>query len=328
MPTAAAFSALMDAMDKTRLVVVGDAMLDVYMRGTSNRQMPEAPAPVILAQSRSATLGGAANMAANAAALAGHVDFICLTGADAVRDELCQIAQGCGLETGGFIVDESRPTVSKNRFLANDTYVARVDYEKTHDVTGGAKQALLDRFDECLAQAQLVVLSDYCKGVLSDEVIAHCLKGAAARGIPVLVDSKKQDWTVFKGTLAAKPNKKELFERAPGVDVEKSARALIKKTGIAAMIVSLSEEGVMLVGDQESVSYPAMAGSVREVSGAGDTLLAGLAASLAAGASLADAVEIGNIAAGLAVEQDGTSLVGKQELRKAVLTLKEERARA
>ncbi len=316
----APFLSLIDRFADARIVVVGDAMLDVYSAGTSTRLSPEAPVPVILMAETRSALGGAANVAANIAALGAPVSFICLTGDDAVRNDLIACAASAGIGTTGFIADATRPTTVKERIVMNGAPFARIDRERTHDVSGAARDAMMTQYKEALGQAGAVILSDYCKGALPDEVVREMMALAESKNIPVLADSKKKDWSCFAGALLAKPNVRELRERAgDGGSLEEAARRLLKQSGMKAMLLSRSEDGVMLVSPDTVFSCAATARHVAEVSGAGDTLLSVCGLALASGASPREAACLGNIAAGIAVEKSGTATIGKEELRDGVL---------
>lgn len=322
-----ALSDLLPALREARLLIIGDAMLDLYTDGPSTRQSPEAPVPVIAAGETKAMPGGAANLAVNAAALAGGVDFICLTGTDSAQRVLAGALARAGVETGGMIGDPTRPTTTKHRYLANGAHVVRIDHEKTHEPGADAAQALLETIHEKMKQAQAVILSDYCKGVLSDHIVRQTMEDAAQAGLPVLVDSKRRDFRIFSGAALVKPNLVEL-KALTGMPVENdgqvedAARHLIAQSGIKAVAVSRSENGASLITPDTVRHYPSRARHVQEVSGAGDTMLAALALALAAGAPLAASVELGVIAAGLAVEKSGTSTITHEELRNFLLSSK------
>lgn len=315
-------------------LVVGDAMLDLYTDGPSTRQSPEAPVPVILAQDTRCALGGAANLAGNLAAFSSAVTYICLTGSDSARDEMRARAHQAGLKTDGFIVDDSRPTITKHRYLAQGRHVVRVDHEKTHPVHPAIRRALLEALEAALPAARIIVLSDYCKGLLDDALIRAIMDRAQARRIPVFVDSKRTDVSVFASAALIKPNLDEL-SRLSAMDtihddasLVRAARAVMAQAGMASALVSRAEDGVSLIDHETAHHFPATAQQVREVSGAGDTLLAVCALAHAAGADLAQAAWLGNIAAGLAVEQAATSVIGKEALTQAVLDLAKERQSA
>lgn len=317
----ALFPAQIDRLSAARILVIGDAMLDIYTSGISTRQSPEAPVPVITVQDRHIVLGGAANVAANLAALGAHVELVCLTGQDANRDVLIAQAQQAGIKIHGLIADASRPTIVKERLSMNGAPYARVDDERTHDLDGAALAAFNALTDQAIGAVQVIILSDYCKGLLPDGVVRALIQKARQHNIPVLVDSKKKDFSVFAGAALIKPNAPELAERSrtASSDVTIMARALMEQSGIDAILASRSEEGVVLVTKEQAYTHPATARHVGEVSGAGDTLLSVCAAALATGACLADAVCLGNIAAGIAVEKSGTSIVRREELTDAVL---------
>lgn len=328
-------SFLIDRLDSARVIVAGDAMLDLYTSGPSTRPMPEADhAPVILIEESGAFLGGAANVAANIRTLGGLCDFICLTGHDSNRPIMLDLAAQHGLSHEGFIADNTRPTITKERIIANGRHIARLDRERTHDIASREKEAMLAYYNDKIDGAGAVVLSDYCKGTLSDDVIRSMIKTAQGRNIPVLLDSKRRDLSVFRGALLAKPNMKELAERTEPFDIHdeadiaKASRGMMTKSGIENLIASRSELGMMLVTAHDAQSFPATARHVREVSGAGDTALSACALAIAAGADIGTAACLANIAAGAAVEKDTTAAIDRDELRQAVERYHRERKRA
>lgn len=311
---------LIEGLSGARALVVGDAMLDVYSVGTSVRQSPEAPVPVVVIHDSRYVLGGAANVAANMASLGADVRFICLAGHDAAHDIFLGKLAEAGIAADGAVRDDTRPTTVKERISMNGAPLARLDREAAHDIGHDALTDMRARISEKMDGCGIVVLSDYCKGVLPDEQIRWIVAQAEERHIPVVFDSKKKDWACFKGALFGKPNRKELHERSGGsLEIEAASRDLINQNGLQALLVSLSEEGVSLITRNSITSYPATARFVTEVSGAGDTLLSLTALALAAGADLESSVYLGNMAAGLAVEMPGTAVVGKKELIEGVL---------
>lgn len=318
----APFDYLIEIMAKTvntPVLVVGDAMVDIYTQGTSTRRMPEDEnAPIFLVQESTATLGGAANVAANLAALTIPTTFLCLTGDDEARRSLITLSEESGIAAENFLIDASRPTTSKNRLSINGEYFGRIDREQTHDVSGKAREELLARYDYALGTIKAVILSDYCKGCLPAGLIPNLIEKAAAQNIPVFVDSKKKDCAVFKGAFLIKPNKIELQERTGEKEAQKAGRALIKQSGISHILASRSEEGVYLVNEEQCTHYPATARKVAEVSGAGDTMIAVCAAACAAGADISDAAWLANLAAGVTVEKDTTSTITRDDLLAAI----------
>lgn len=330
-----ALLSLIDRFTDVRVIVAGDAMLDIYTVGTSTRMMPEAEnAPVVLVNENTVHFGGAGNAAANITLLGGACDFICLMGDDVGNEQMTAQAQWYALPYEGFIIDKSRPTIIKERIIVNGRYVTRIDREKTHDIDGDIKDEMLSYYKKKIDGAGAVVLSDYCKGTLSNEVIRRMIKIATDKNIPVLIDSKRPDLSAFYGALLAKPNMKELAERTQPFDVnsdtqiESAAHRFMMLSGVQNLIASRSEKGMMLVTPHGTQNYPATARRVAEVSGAGDTVLSVAALALAAGASLEDAVWLANLGAGVAVEKEKTSTITPDELKDAVLRHDKERKRA
>lgn len=303
---------------RAKVLVFGDVMLDRYWHGDARRISPEAPVPVINVQQIIAKAGGAANVASNLKALGVDVSLCGIVGQDAQADELSSLI--ADQQIPAYLHrDAHRPTVTKLRVLGQSQQLLRLDFENTEvtEIDG----AVMAHYRECLQQVSLVVLSDYAKGALihASEMIAI----AKAEGIPVLVDPKHTDFNVYRGATLVTPNLKE-FEAVVGPcagldDIVARATELMKQCDIANMLVTRGKDGMLLVSQSgNTVNLPTRAREVFDVTGAGDTVIAVLAASLAAGTSIEEAVELSNAAAGLVVAKIGAETVTPTELRRAL----------
>lgn len=310
-------STLLDSAAGRRIAVIGDAMLDVYLRGDVDRISPEAPVPVVRVREKRMALGGAANVAQNVVALGAHCELVCVVGADASAGVLRQMLVAIGAPDGA-IVETTRPTTTKTRVLARAQQVVRVDEEEDGELGAKDVERVLTAVRRAVERADAVVLEDYNKGVLVSAVIEEALAVAAARGVPVVVDPKYRNFFSYRGATIFKPNRREL-ESALGatMDVEhpETLPALVQRLGVANLLLTLGERGMVLVGAKgETVRVPTMAREVYDVVGAGDTVTAYLAVMLAAGATVSESAVIANFAAGVEVGKLGAATVSGAEV--------------
>jgi D-beta-D-heptose 7-phosphate kinase/D-beta-D-heptose 1-phosphate adenosyltransferase len=314
-------AALVERLDGTRVVCVGDAMLDRFVLGAVDRVSPEAPIPVLRVEREHAMLGGAANVVRNLAALGVHARFVGVVGDDAAGAEvMSQLAEQPHAEPS-LVISPGRRTTIKERFVAGAQQLLRADREASAPLSADAEQALLSHIGEVEGA---LVLSDYGKGVLSDAVLKGAI--AAARGLPIVVDPKGADFRRYRGATVVTPNRKELglaagMPVATDAEVLAAARRIVETCGIANVLVTLSEHGMMLVpgnGSGAPTHLPAEAREVFDVSGAGDTVVAALTAALSAGIPLIDAARLANVAAGVVVGKAGTAVAHPDEILHAL----------
>lgn len=300
------------------VLVLGDVMLDRFIYGTVDRISPEAPVPVIAVERETAMLGGAGNVARNVAALGGRAVLIGLIGDDdAGRALSAMLADEPGLKAD-LVVEAGRKTTEKVRYISGAHQMLRVDRE---DRRPGDAAALVEAFGAHLAGADVVVLSDYAKGVLSDGVVRRAIDAARAAGKPVIVDPKSRDLARYDGATLVKPNRKEAAEATGVVGVgdeaaeDAGAAILAVAPHLDAVLITRGGAGMTLSArGGAAVHLPATAVEVFDVSGAGDTVAATLALAVAAGATLSDAARLANLAAGLVVSKLGTDVVTASEL--------------
>jgi D-beta-D-heptose 7-phosphate kinase/D-beta-D-heptose 1-phosphate adenosyltransferase len=308
-------------MDFSHLTVlcVGDVMLDRFLHGDIERISPEAPVPVIHLRETSEMLGGAGNVASNIASLGGRAVLIGLAGADEAGARLRAILDQRQAIQPALVETRHRPTVCKTRFVAGRQQVVRADEESRAPLHDTEAAALIAALQDHIAGVQAVIFSDYGKGVLSDAMLAAGMAAARARGVPVFVDPKGDDFTKYRGAACLTPNAREMAvaARTPLVseaDIAQAARRMMDEAGVGAILVTRSEKGMLLVEQGGVASVSARAREVFDVSGAGDTVIAALALAHADGRSLVQAMHIANAAAGVVVSKLGTATADMAEV--------------
>jgi D-glycero-beta-D-manno-heptose-7-phosphate kinase len=302
-----------EALRSARVLVVGDVMLDRYWFGDVERISPEAPVPVVRVARTDDRLGGAANVARNVAALGAAASLIGVIGADEPGDCVRRLLEASGVEPHLF-VDAAVKTTIKLRVIGRTQQLLRIDFE--NKPTDDALQAKLDAFERVVSDHDVVVFSDYGKGGLTH--IPRMIATARASGRRVLVDPKGSEYGRYRGAHIITPNRAELREVvgrwADEAELTTKAQALRRDLGLEALLVTRSEEGMSLYGEGGTLNVPTVAREVFDVSGAGDTVIGTMAAALAAGASLEEAVRLSNQAAGIVVGKLGTAVVTADEL--------------
>jgi D-beta-D-heptose 7-phosphate kinase / D-beta-D-heptose 1-phosphate adenosyltransferase len=321
------FDALSHAMASQTVLCVGDLMLDEFVYGEVSRISPEAPAPVIAARRSETNIGGAGNVARNIASLGGSCIFVALVGADDTGERLkTALGQERGIEPV-LVRDPARPTTRKVRFVSEhfSTHMLRADWEKAAPAANEIEQGLIDSILRELPRANIVLLSDYAKGVLTARVIRNTIDAARKLGKPVIVDPKSANFAIYRGATLLTPNRKEFSEATRSrVDSETSiadaAQDVMTLADCEAILVTQSEDGMTLVPrNGEAVHVPAHPVKVRDVSGAGDTVAAALALVMATGADWETCLRMANAAAAVAVSKKGTASVTAAELRRKIL---------
>jgi D-beta-D-heptose 7-phosphate kinase/D-beta-D-heptose 1-phosphate adenosyltransferase len=303
-----------------RVAVVGDLMLDVYIEGEVHRVSPEAPVPVVRLTSERAVPGGAANVAANIASLGGTVTLVGVAGRDSAFAQLSEELQRVGrVDLATTVFDDSRGTTTKTRLLGHRQQIARIDRETLRPIAPEIETQLIERACAAIDGCDIVILSDYGKGVLTDLVLQRTLAYAQAVGKRVLVDPKRRDLSAYRGASIITPNRAELA-LATGQpcetdeEAEEAARLAHEICG-ADVLLTRSEKGMSYFARSgDSLHFATIAREVFDVSGAGDTVVAVLGAALAAGFPLVEAMKASNHAAGLVVAKIGTATVSCEEL--------------
>ncbi|NOW48383.1 D-beta-D-heptose 7-phosphate kinase/D-beta-D-heptose 1-phosphate adenosyltransferase [Novosphingobium sp. SG751A] len=311
------------AFDDARLLVIGDIMLDHFCYGDVSRISPEAPVPVLHLKRVSRMLGGAGNVLANIRELDCVAGLIAVVGDDEAG-RLCRtMAAQLGVAPEMIIVAPGRSTIVKTRYISGGHQLLRCDEENTARFDSAVEDEILARFDAALENYNAVAISDYAKGLLSDRVLRHIIDACNARGVPVVVDPKRRDLTVYAGASVIKPNRSELaafiaHESRDFTSNQRAAEQAMAATG-AAILLTLAEEGMALFRQGEAMRhFVATASEVADVSGAGDTALSIFCAALASGYEMAEAAMLANAGAGAVVRKLGTATLTRTELADAV----------
>ena len=321
------FEALSGAMASQTVLCVGDLMLDEFVYGEVSRISPEAPAPVIAVRRSETNIGGAGNVARNIASLGARCIFVGLIGEDDAGAVLrSALSQEAAIESV-LVSDPSRPTTRKVRFVSEhfSTHMLRADWEVAQPASAAVEQKLIDAILPLLPRADIVLLSDYAKGVLTARVIRNVIDAAKKLGKRVIVDPKSANFAIYRGATLLTPNRKEFAEATRSrADTEKSiaaaAQDAMQLADCEAILVTQSERGMTLVPRHgEAIHVPAHPVKVRDVSGAGDTVAAVLAVTLSAGADWETALRMATAAAAVAVGKKGTASVTSAELRRKIL---------
>ncbi|MBT8528562.1 D-glycero-beta-D-manno-heptose-7-phosphate kinase [Polynucleobacter paneuropaeus] len=299
---------------KTRLLVVGDVMLDRYWFGDTHRISPEAPVPVVQVGKVDERLGGAANVARNVVALGGHATILGVIGDDEPGQRVTQLLTASGVDSQ-LEVDSKVPTIVKLRVIARQQQLIRLDFEEPPSDKALARK--LERFEKSLADADVVVLSDYGKGALDQ--VTLMIEQARAQNKMILVDPKGEDYEKYRGATVLTPNRSELRQVvgrwSSEEDLTKKAQDLRRSLNLQALLLTRSEEGMSLFTDAGVSHVKAQAREVFDVSGAGDTVIATLAVALAAKWPLEKAMALANRAGGIVVGKLGTATVTSEELQ-------------
>ncbi len=319
--TTARASELAARIEGRRVVVLGDVMLDEFMWGDVTRISPEAPVPVVEIRRESVRLGGAANVLANLVALGVRADVVGVVGDDGAGERLRAELSDKGAARVGetLIADASRPTTTKTRIIAHNQLVVRADRERRTPVEAQTEERIIAVLRRLLDEADALVVSDYDKGAVTPRVLREVLPLARKRGMPVLIDPKIRNFDSYKPATLVTPNHHEALRLTNSEDdtdegMMRAAHAIRARLGCDSVLITRGEQGMMLLEDGAPVYVSTAAREVYDVTGAGDTVIATLAAALAAGATLSEAAMLANHAAGIVVGKLGTATANTQEL--------------
>lgn len=305
---------------RPNILVIGDLMIDQYVVGEATRLSPEAPVPVVNVQNETTTLGGAANVAQNLISLGTQVALGGLVGNDISGKELTQILEQEGIDTCGIVTDSNRPTTVKTRVMAGSHQLVRVDREVTDPVAVDLEDVMLNQLAECIDEADIVLFSDYNKGLFSPTLTQKLIKAINEKGKKIIVDPKGLNYAKYKDAYIIKPNRKELTQAANVEkiksldDLQQAAKIIIDQTNAEYLIVTLSEEGMAIVSPITYKLLPVKATEVFDVTGAGDTVLAVMAYFIASGLSVEEASELANYAAAIVIRRVGSATTTLDEI--------------
>lgn len=323
-------TALFEAFNGKRVLVVGDVMTDAYINGQVTRMSPEAPVPVVDLQTQEQRIGGAGNVALNLIALGAKAILASVIGQDTPGQELQQMLSKAGIQTDALIVSSERKTTIKTRVISNGKQLLRIDSEDQHDLSSTETQVLQEAILQLLNQGiDGLLLEDYNKGVLTTELIEWLISEANARQIPIAVDPKKKNFFAYKGCTLFKPNLKELkeglqidfnYQKDPSA-LHKAIEQLQNQLKSRYTFVTLSEHGVQLYDGNTHHHQPAHIRNIADVSGAGDTVIATTCLCLICGASPSLIAALANLAGGLVCESPGVVSINKEKLLQEALQL-------
>jgi D-glycero-beta-D-manno-heptose-7-phosphate kinase len=312
---------LIDRFQTRRITVVGDVMVDRFMIGRVSRISPEAPVPVVVFDREEFRLGGAANVANNARELGAAVDLIGVIGQDESGSELRnELAAKCIASTG-LIIDPERRTTTKMRVVTSrNQQVSRIDFESDHEVGAAIERAIAAQIEMRARPSQVILVSDYQKGVVTRRSMAHLLSFAQTSGLPVIVDPKVPHIDFYAGASLVTPNHIEAESATNSristhEDAERASAALRERLKVGSVLITRGEHGMWLDHAGAAGYLPASAREVADVTGAGDTVIATLALAIAAGATMPEAARLANEAAGIVVAKFGAATVTPQELK-------------
>lgn len=323
--------ALLASLTGRSVLVVGDVIFDHFLFGRVNRISPEAPVPVVEFDHDSFRLGGAANVACNVRALGGRASLVGVVGSDEPGRWVQSALEAQGIGADGLVRDSSRCTTRKLRIVTTrQQQVARVDYESEADLAAAVAEAVIGRVEAAAATADVIVISDYLKGVITREVMAGVMRCARARAVAVLVDPKIPHLDLYSGVTVLTPNELEAeiathLRIRSDEDARRAARLLRDQVGCQSVVITRGEQGMWILDGSESgpaspseQALRAAAREVADVTGAGDTVIGSLALTLAGGATLVEAAEMASHAAGVAVSHFGAVAVTREELDRAL----------
>lgn len=314
-------NSIIKKFSSVKVLVVGDVMLDQYLWGSVERISPEAPVPVVKLQKTSLAVGGAANVAANIAGLGAEAFLVGAIGKDKEATLFEPLLKKLKISQANLVKIEKRPTTIKTRIVAHNQHVVRIDQEENQEINSADEERVWKRIEKLLNKIEIIIVSDYAKGVLTENLLMRLITTTKKLNKTILIDPKGSDYKKYSGADILTPNR---FEAAQACSlppdgqeiVEKAGTTLIKKLKLKSVLITQGEDGMTLFQkNRKSFHLNALARTVYDVTGAGDTVIAALGVSLGSGADLLEASEIANISAGIVVEEIGTTAITREKLR-------------
>ena len=319
---------ILHSFSRLRVLVIGDVMMDSYIRGKAERISPEAPVPIVKVQKSYFRLGGAGNVALNIRALGAEAALCSVVGNDANGEKLLRELFHAGVGTEGVLVSSTRPTTVKTRILTSHQHVVRVDEETDEEISEAERGQLLEHIKKLIDGCHVVLFEDYDKGVISHTLIDEVIRLAQQRNIPTVVDPKKRNFLFYKNATLFKPNLKELgeglkmdFQGADFDELSKAAEQLMREMNVKNVMVTLSEHGVFFQTPDEKKIFPAHPREIADVSGAGDTVISIAALCTALKLPMKTTAALANLGGGLVCQHAGVIPINARELaEEAALT--------
>ena len=313
---------IIDNLPRSKVLVVGDLMVDQFIWGNVSRISPEAPVPVVEVTSENFLLGGSANVSNNIFSMGGKVCVTGIIGSDDMGRLLIRNFREMNVDTSGIIVEHNRTTTIKTRIIARSQQVVRFDRENKNSVSLNSVEKMIEYIERIRDNLGAVVISDYSKGIISEKLLKGIRDVTSGRDIIVCIDPKQNDFSLYQGFDVITPNHHEAgsalgMEIVCEDDLIKNGKSLLERFGFKAVLITRGEEGMSLFENSGSVTHiPAVAREVFDVTGAGDTVVGVFALCMAAGATFKEAAVLANHAAGIVVGKVGTATVSQEELRK------------
>jgi rfaE bifunctional protein kinase chain/domain len=316
------FREIVNQFQQKRILVIGDVMIDSYLRGNVNRVSPEAPVPIVSLQKEEDRLGGAANVAINLVAMGASAIICSVIGKDKSGDKMLELLEENSISAEGLIFSSSRQTTVKTRIIGNNQHLLRVDSEQTNDINSSEEDELIAKVHSILeSKIDAIIFEDYNKGVLTERVISEIIELANSKGVLTSVDPKSKNFFAYKNVSLFKPNLKELkegvgmnFSFSENEQFENAVNKLESKLDNTISFVTLSEHGVFIKDKNEQHYIPAHIRNIADVSGAGDTVISLATLCLTAGLPIREIAEIANLAGGLVCEKSGVVSIDKDLL--------------
>ncbi len=315
---------LLEKFKDIKVLVIGDVMIDRYQWGTVSRISPEAPVPIVALEKSSVVAGGAANVAANVAGLGATPTLFGITGNDEDAKLFPNILKNSNIREFKLVKVNDRPTTVKTRVIAHHQQIVRMDQESTAPISIEKVKALLNQIEIYIEANDIIVISDYGKGFLTEELLTGLITLASKYNKIIAVDPKGKDYSKYKGATILTPNQKETIEACNLENysehlLENSGRELIEKLSLEAILITQGENGIKLLEkNKETVQLRSTARKVFDVTGAGDTVIATLAVCIASKMSFRESTEFANLTAGIVVEQIGTTAINKELLLNSI----------
>jgi rfaE bifunctional protein kinase chain/domain len=305
-------------LEELNILVIGDVMIDHYMKGKFERISPEAPVPIVDVISEITTPGGAGNVIENLISYGVKPSILSVVGNDASGEELISIFKNVGIPTDGIFMEDGRLTSKKSRVMVASHQMIRIDKETKAPINSDSQQKIIAYLEKVINTIDILLISDYAKGVLTDDLLKRIFEIANTHKVRSIVDPKGKNYAKYKGASIIKPNKKEATEASgltisTRLDLEQAASKLKELTQCDALVVTLSEEGLAIFGD-ETIYLPTKATEVFDVTGAGDTVLATIGTGLASGLSLKEACILANHAAAIVIAKVGSATAKMNEV--------------
>ncbi len=310
---------IIKSFKKGSVLVIGDLMLDEFLFGKIERISPEAPVPVVKIKNgeRKLSLGGAANVAYNIKTLGGNAFLAGIIGDDLQGKELVKLMKNSALDTNGIIIENGRPTTHKLRAIAHGQQVIRLDRETNEEISPSSNKKITDYIKKCATKVNCIVISDYGKGLLTENLLNEILNLFKKFKIPVLVDPTLKNTQHYRGVYLIKPNLKEALQilaKTGNTPKNEIVRELKKRLECENVLLTCGEEGMTLLEKNQVINIPSLGKEIHDVTGAGDTVIATVALALSTGASLRESAILSNFTAGIVVGKLGTSAATREEL--------------